>query len=148
MNNTLCCLKNKLNMFKWPDTLNSYFIFSSSEPRSYLEGQDHSANIPKICPGHNSTMLHWIWIIFHTVVVHDPMVCHNLESRSYLQVKVTVYTHTYLSNFHAKFYFYLKQKEIPTALLYPVFASCIGPDQMERGPKSASCPKSRRRFIR
>ena len=29
------------------------------------------------CPGHNSSLPNWIWIIFHTIVVHDPMVCHD-----------------------------------------------------------------------
>ena len=37
------------------------------------------------CPGHNSPLPCWIWIIFHTIVVHDPKVCHDLDSRSYLQ---------------------------------------------------------------
>ena len=37
------------------------------------------------CPGLNSSLPCWIWIIFHTVVVHDPRVCYDLEPRSYLQ---------------------------------------------------------------
>ena len=37
------------------------------------------------CPGHNSPLPCWIWIIFHTIVVHDPKVCHDLDSRSYIQ---------------------------------------------------------------
>ena len=38
------------------------------------------------CPaGHNSPLPCWIWTIFHTIVVHDPKVCHDLDSRSYLQ---------------------------------------------------------------
>ena len=37
-----------------------------------------------LCPGHNS-MPCWIWIIFHTIVVHGPRVCHDLDPRSYLQ---------------------------------------------------------------
>ena len=36
-------------------------------------------------PGHNSSLPSWIWIIFHTIVVHDPRVCHDLEPRSYLK---------------------------------------------------------------
>ena len=34
---------------------------------------------------HNSSLPSWIWIIFHTIVVHDPGVCHDFDSRSYLQ---------------------------------------------------------------
>ena len=26
----------------------------------------------------------WTWIILHTIVIHDPWVCHDLEPRSYL----------------------------------------------------------------
>ena len=37
------------------------------------------------CPGNNSSLPCWIWIIFHTIVVHDPRVCHDLDPRSYLQ---------------------------------------------------------------
>ena len=42
----------------------------------------HTGNL---CPGHNSSLPSWIWIIFHTIVVHDPGVCHDLDPRSYLQ---------------------------------------------------------------
>ena len=56
------------------------------DPRSYLQGQGHSAHIPKNpCPGYISSLPCWIWIIFHTIVVHDPRVCHDLDPRSYLQ---------------------------------------------------------------
>ena len=37
------------------------------------------------CPSHNSSLPSWIWIIFHTIVVHDPRVCHDLDPRPYLQ---------------------------------------------------------------
>ena len=37
------------------------------------------------CPGHNSSLPNWIWIIFHTIVVHAPRVCHVLDPMSYLQ---------------------------------------------------------------
>ena len=37
------------------------------------------------CPGHSSSLPCWIWIIFHTIVVHDSRVCHDLEPRSYLK---------------------------------------------------------------
>ena len=37
------------------------------------------------CPGHNFLPSYPIWIIFHTIVVHYPRVCHDLDSRSYLQ---------------------------------------------------------------
>ena len=36
-------------------------------------------------PGRNSLLLCSILIIIHTIVVHDPRVCHVLEPRSYLQ---------------------------------------------------------------
>ena len=55
------------------------------DPRSYLQGQGHSAHIPNIlCPGHNLSLLCWILIIFHTIVVHDPRTCHDLDTRLYL----------------------------------------------------------------
>ena len=55
------------------------------DPRSYLQGQGHSAHISKnVCPGHSSSLQCWIWI-FHTIVVDDPRVCHDLDPRSYLQ---------------------------------------------------------------
>ena len=37
------------------------------------------------CPGYNYSVSSWIWIIFHTIVAHDPCVCHDLDPRSYLQ---------------------------------------------------------------
>ena len=37
------------------------------------------------CPGHNSSLLSWIWIIFHTIVVNDPRMCHDFYPRSYIQ---------------------------------------------------------------
>ena len=37
-----------------------------------------------LCPGHNSSLQSWIWIIFHTLIVHDPRVCHDLYRKSYL----------------------------------------------------------------
>ena len=36
------------------------------------------------CPGYNSCC---IWIIFHTIVVHDPRMCHDLETRSYMYIQ-------------------------------------------------------------
>ena len=37
------------------------------------------------CPGHNFLPPCPIWIIFHTIVVHDPRVGHDFDPRSYLQ---------------------------------------------------------------
>ena len=37
-----------------------------------------------LCPGHNSSLPSWIWIIFHTLIVYDRRVCHNIDPRSYL----------------------------------------------------------------
>ena len=37
------------------------------------------------CTCHNFLPPCPIWIIFHKIVVHDPRVCHNIDSRSYLQ---------------------------------------------------------------
>ena len=36
------------------------------------------------CFGHNSSLPCWIWIIFHTIVVHDPRVYHDRDPKSYL----------------------------------------------------------------
>ena len=36
------------------------------------------------CQDHESSLLSLIWIIFHTLVVHKPMTCHDLHPR-YLQ---------------------------------------------------------------
>ena len=38
-----------------------------------------------LCPGHNFLTPCPIWIIFHTIIVHDPRMCHDLDPRSYLQ---------------------------------------------------------------
>ena len=37
------------------------------------------------CSGHNSLLPWQIWIIFHTIVVQDLRVCHDLDPRWYLQ---------------------------------------------------------------
>ena len=39
------------------------------------------------CPDLNSSLHNWIWMIFLTLIFHDPRVCHDLEPRSYLQVQ-------------------------------------------------------------
>ena len=39
------------------------------------------------CPGHNFVPICPIWMIFHTIVVHNTRVCHDLDPRSYLQGK-------------------------------------------------------------
>ena len=46
------------------------------------------------CLGHNSSLLYWIWIMFHTVVVHDPSVCRATDPRSYLPRSMLQCTHT------------------------------------------------------
>ena len=51
----------------------------SSKSRSQCT---HTQNL---CPDFNSSLPSWIWIIFHTIVVHDPRVCHDLDQRSYIQ---------------------------------------------------------------
>ena len=54
----------------------------------YILGQGHSAHIPENrFQGHNSLLSSWILIILHTIVVHDPRGCHDLDPRSYLQVE-------------------------------------------------------------
>ena len=60
------------------------------DPSSYLQGQVHCAHIQKNvpqnrCPGHNSSLPCWIWILFHTIVVKDPRVCHDIGPKSYLE---------------------------------------------------------------
>ena len=37
------------------------------------------------CPGHNFSPTCPTWITFHTIVVHNLRVCHDLDPRSYLQ---------------------------------------------------------------
>ena len=37
------------------------------------------------CPSHNSSLPSSIWIIFHTIVVHNSSACHDLDPKSYLQ---------------------------------------------------------------
>ena len=44
----------------------------------------------KFGPGHNSSLPCWI-SIFHTIVVHDPTVFHDLDPRSYLQGQMHTY---------------------------------------------------------
>ena len=39
------------------------------------------------CPGHNSSQPYWIWIIFHTTVIHGQRVCHHLDLGSFSNVK-------------------------------------------------------------
>ena len=44
-----------------------------------------SARLFTWCPGHIFLRLCRIWIIFHTINVHDPRVCHDLDPRLYRQ---------------------------------------------------------------
>ena len=37
------------------------------------------------CPGHNFLPTFPIWIIFYTIVFHDPRVCHDFDPSSYFQ---------------------------------------------------------------
>ena len=37
------------------------------------------------CPSHNSSLPSSIYIIFHTIVIHNSSACHDLDPRSYLQ---------------------------------------------------------------
>ena len=41
-----------------------------------------------LCPGHNFLMLFYVWMIFHTIVINDPRVCHDLDPWSYLQGQI------------------------------------------------------------
>ena len=50
-----------------------------------LISRSHCTHTQNPCPGHNVSLPYWIWIIFHTTVVHGPRVCHDLELRSFLQ---------------------------------------------------------------
>ena len=52
---------------------------------------------PNRCPGHNSSLPCWIWIIFHTSIVHDPRVCYDLDQGHVSKVKVA-----YSSYIHPK----------------------------------------------
>ena len=51
----------------------------SPRPRSQC------THIQNLCPGYNSSLPCWISIIFHTILVHDSRVCHDLDLRSYIQ---------------------------------------------------------------
>ena len=66
------CLWPKGVSWPWPKVI-------SLMPRSQCI---HTQNP---CPGHNSSLPSWIWIIFHTIVAHDSMVCQDFDPRSYLQ---------------------------------------------------------------
>ena len=48
-----------------------------------LRSQCTQTKNPCLC--HKSSPPSRIWIIFHTIVVHEPRVCHYLDPRSYLQ---------------------------------------------------------------
>ena len=49
------------------------------------QGQCQSTHTQNLCPGKKSSVPCWSWILFHTIVVHDPKVCHDFKLRSYLQ---------------------------------------------------------------
>ena len=68
------------NCCPWPKGV-SWFWPKVIPPRS----RSQCTHTQNPCPGHNSSLPCWIWIIFHTIVVHDPRMCHDLDSRSYLQ---------------------------------------------------------------
>ena len=44
-----------------------------------------------LCPGHNCSLLSWIWIIFYTIIVHNPRMCHDLDPGSYFQAPGHIY---------------------------------------------------------
>ena len=39
------------------------------------------------CPGHNSLLPSWVWIMVYSIVVHGSRVCQSLGSKSYIQVQ-------------------------------------------------------------
>ena len=41
------------------------------------------------CPNHNFLLPCWIWTIFHTTVIRDPRVYHDLDPGSYLEESVS-----------------------------------------------------------
>ena len=54
--------------------------------RSYLQSQmSQFTRKQNPCPGHNSSLPCWIWIIIHTIVFRNPRMYHDLDPRSYLQ---------------------------------------------------------------
>ena len=67
-----CCPWPKGVSWPWPKVIS---------PRS----RSQCTHTQNPCPGHNSSLQSWSWIIFHTIVVHYPRVCHDLGPRSYLQ---------------------------------------------------------------
>ena len=36
-------------------------------------------------PGHNSLRQCWIWMIFHTIIIRDARVCHDIGPRLYIK---------------------------------------------------------------
>ena len=49
-------------------------------PRLYLQSKGYIADIQKIRVHAITPLLScWIWKVFHTMVVHDPKVCHDFE---------------------------------------------------------------------
>ena len=49
---------------------------------------------PNRCLSHNSSLPSWIWIMFHTVIVHDQRLCHDLDPMTHIsKVKVTLHTY-------------------------------------------------------
>ena len=65
------------------------------DPRSYLQVQGYrtyNVHTQKWCMSLNSSLPCWIWIIFHTIVVRNPTMCHDPEPRPYLRSRSL---HTY-----------------------------------------------------
>ena len=89
------CYVGSGNYFKQLLSMTQRKVCRDLDRRSYLQCQGQSAYNPKNqCPGHNSSLPCWIWIIFHTIVVHDSRVCHDLDPRSYLPRSRSQCTHT------------------------------------------------------
>ena len=61
-----CCPWPKSVSWLWPKVIS---------PRARLQ----YTYIENLNPGHDSLLQNWIWIIFHTLIVHDPRVCHDLH---------------------------------------------------------------------
>ena len=60
---------------------------SNGHSNVYPRSRSQCTHTRKPFPGHNSLLSSWILIILHTIVVHDPRGCHDLDPRSYLQVE-------------------------------------------------------------
>ena len=70
------------------DNISQLFSMTQGCVMSLTQGHTSKVKVTHtqiLYPGHNSSLPCWIWIIFHTIVVHDQRKCHDLDPRSHIQ---------------------------------------------------------------